>query len=887
MTFLFTDIEGSTRLWAADSEAMSASLLVHDGIVRDAIESNAGYVFATAGDSFAAAFTRASDAVNAARYAQAALGQAAWPGPALGVRIGVHQGEAEERRGDYFGSVVNVAARVEAAGHGGQTVVTEAVRAAARVADAVDLGVHRLRDVAEPVRLFQIGDREFPPLRAASNMPPSNLPVRPTRLIGRDAEVALVRQYLGTDRLVTITAVGGSGKTRLAIAVGEQELDHRPDGVWFVDLTSVMNEPDVPASIAAALGLTLGTGDVTGQVVHFLADKAALVILDNCEHLVDACADFVERFLARAGEAVILATSREALDIDGERVVQLGSLAATAAESIAASPAVRLFTERAAAVDPTFTLDDTNAATIATICERLDGMPLAIELAAARTTVMAPTELLAGLDDRFQLLSGGRRRQRQRTLEATLDWSYNLLEPEQQHVFRCLGVFVGGFDLDAVTAVADIPRTTALDAIEALVAKSLVTRTNATTTATRFALLETLKAYAEDRLIQTDDVIITRDRHAQHFRRLAMSGGRTLVPDLRLGAQLRYDRANLTTAIEWLLSNNDVISAGEILLGGRAAYDGYGYAAEAFALYERCITPLTETDRELAEFLRCSSFQLTIALEDWTTYLDLGATLATSIDPAIRCAARASLAPPIALAAHEAAEQLNTQAAADLEIAQAESPGANTEIAASALRASKAVLLAYTRDYQGALDLWREGAQDFSTSDHITWIEIMGMSDAAVYEILTGKPDTALATLATMDRTRFAYHYGEPDEIKALAYLALGQLDTAIEHLRAHAAGAMTGKRPRQANDSVLLLATLAHTEGDDDEARALLVNTGIAQSVGTVAFARDLAVRLGIADQYQAHETDAMNPESSLGPLGATNAANMLRNELARRGWT
>ena len=256
-------------------------------------------------------------------------------------------------------------------------------------------------------------------------------------------------------------------------------------------------------------------------MLEYLAGKSALVILDNCEHLVDAVADFVEQFLARTGDAVILATSREALDIDGEQLVHLPSLATSDGDS----PAVRLFAERATAVEPRFALDETNTLTIATICERLDGMPLAIELAAARITVMTPAELLAGLDDRFQLLSGGRRRQRQRTLEATLDWSYNLLEPKHQDVFPALGVFVGGFDLDAVAAVADIPRPAALDTIEALVAKSLVVRLDAPSAATRFGLLETLKAYAEDRLIQTDEAARIRDRHADYYHQLTMSSG--------------------------------------------------------------------------------------------------------------------------------------------------------------------------------------------------------------------------------------------------------------------------------------------------------------------------------------------------------------------------
>jgi predicted ATPase len=885
VTFLFSDVEGSTGLWAADTESMSASLLVHDARVRDAIESHEGYVFATGGDSFAAAFTRASDAVGAAIAAQAALECADWPGPALKVRVGLHQGEAEERQGDYFGPVVNIAARVGAAGHGGQTVVTEAVRASARVADALDLGVHQLRDVDELLHLFQLGEQAFPPLRSVSSTPRSNLPVRPTRLIGRAAEVALVRQHLATHRLVTITAVGGSGKTRLAIAVGEDELDHRKDGVWFVDLTPVMNDLDVPAAIAAAIGLTLGPSSAQDQVLEYLAGKAALVILDNCEHLVDAVADFVEQFLARTGDTVILATSREALDIDGEQLRHLPSLATTDG----ASPAVRLFAERATAVEPRFALDGANTATIATICERLDGMPLAIELAAARITVMTPAELLAGLDDRFQLLSGGRRRQRQRTLEATLDWSYNLLEPKHQDVFRALGVFVGGFDLDAVAAVADIPRTAALDTIEALVAKSLVVRLDAPTAATRFALLETLKAYAEDRLIQTDEAARTRDRHADYYHQLTMILGRTLLPDARLGARLRVDRSNITSAIEWALLNNQLVRAGELLMGSYEAYDTDGHAAEAVGLYERCVGPLSDLDRELADYLRLGRMQSCITLEDWDAFFEIGAQLAASPDPRARCLANAGMAIPTALYFHDATVELHATAAADLAIARESVPGSATEAAAATFLFARSVHMAYSRDYRSALQLLVEGSPDLDAQHHVSTFDLTIRFDAAIYQILVGEPEAALRTLESLDLAQFAYAYGDHHDYRALAHLALGEHERAIEHLRAHAALAATGLRPRQSNDSVLILAALAHTEGDDDRARELLLDMGMGQTCATVAYSRELAERLAVGDEFRAREVFVTTPEALAehGVLGSTTAARTLRNELARRGWS
>ena len=429
-----------------------------------------------------------------------------------------------------------------------------------------DLGIRNLRDVAEPLRLFQLGTDTFAALRAIDPSM-SNLPVRPTRLIGRDAELGRIRGLLAESRLVTVTAVGGSGKTRLAIAAGEAELAHHRSGVWFVDLTAVSNGAEVAGAIANGLGLNLVSGDPTAQILTFLADKQALVILDNCEHVIDEAAAFIEAFLATNNPVKILATSREAFDIDGERTVVLGSLPTDTPDS----PGVSLFVDRAAAVDPEFTLTDANAATVSAICVRLDGMPLAIELAAARGTVMNPNELLAGLDDRFQLLSGGRRRSRQCTLEATLDWSYDLPDPDEQRVFRALGVFVDGFDLDAVAAVTGLERRTATHHIDALRAKSLVVRADRGK-ATRFRLLETVKAYSKDRLVDAHEAGSVRDRQLEHFHALAMAEGLKVVGSLDVGVRLRHDCSNITTAFEWAAEHDRWIMAGELATGSQCAY---------------------------------------------------------------------------------------------------------------------------------------------------------------------------------------------------------------------------------------------------------------------------------------------------------------------------
>jgi predicted ATPase len=884
VTFLFTDVEGSTRLWAADAEAMSASLLVHDAVVRSAIESAGGYVFTTAGDSFAAAFSRASDAVSAAAAIQAGLDDAVWLGPALRVRIGMHLGEAEERGGDYFGPTVNMAARVEAAGHGGQTLLTDSVRSAARLT-ARDLGVHELRDVDEPVRLFQLGDGEFAPLRVADNTPSSNLPVRPTRLIGRSEELDRVRRLLAEHRLVTISAVGGSGKTRLAVAVGEAELLHRPAGVWLVDLTEVMHAGELPGAIAGSLGLHLVDGDATSQVINFLADKAALVILDNCEHVIDACADFVEAFLAVGGGTVLLATSREALDVDGEQVMHLASLSSSSTDG-AHSPAVQLFAERAAAIEPGFSVTSENVATVVELCERLDGMPLAIELAAARITVLSPVELVQGLSDRFSVLSGGRRRQRQRTLEATVAWSYDLLEPEQQRVFRAVGVFVGGFDLDAVAATVGLPRGLVIDVVEALVAKSLVVRISSDSVS-RFTLLETLKAYTEDRLVESGEAAAVRNLHAAYFHDVVMAGhGRAISADARVGECLRFDRANITAGFDWLMDNDQLVRAGELLLGSQAVYLNYGHAGEAVALFHRCEQLIEDVDLDLVGQLRASIIPALVVIDDFPTMFARAEQLRSSTDPALRGFGCGYLAFGFSLIEQETARGYLVEAAEQLALAQVDRPGLNTDIASGMYRGVEGVLLGYAGDYVQALASIDEMPDTLARHDHLSTSPTGLLPQAAAYHILLGQPAAGLERLTPLSDVGYAY--GALHEIVALAHFASNDIDAARHDVRVHATEAATGRLSRQCNDAVMLLAELALAEGEPEAAVRLIADMGFGRSPGTIAYANDLAQRLGIADEFATRQQTLRDPGrlAEHGVLGSLTAMRALRAELARRGW-
>ena len=520
VSLLFTDVEGSTRLWAADAEAMSASLRVHDDILRRAVETRGGYVFTTAGDSFAVAFSQASAAVEAAIAAQADLDSAPWPGPALRVRMGLHLGEAEERGGDYFGPVVNACARVEATGHGGQVLLSEAIASVVDRDQLVDLGEHQLRDLPEPVRLFQLGAGDFGPLRGTVGAR-DTLPPRRTRLLGRDREITAVRTRFDDARLVTLVGPGGIGKTSLAIEAAGGMSASFPGGVHFADLAQV-NEPDgIVAAMCRAVELTANAAPYQ-QLRDHLAARDTLVIVDNCEHLIDGVAELVDQLLDDVPSLRLLATSREHLDLDGEHVVTVGPL-----DAGTDSAAVRLFVERVVAIAPDVSPSADDLQTISNICTRLDGMPLAIELAAGRARTMGLADIERGLNDRFTLLAGSRRGKlrRQQTLRAAIDWSIDLLTDDERRLLARLAVISGPFGLDVAGAVAEASRPATADLVASLTAKSLVQRAEDVDGEARFQLLETVREWGLDELHGLDELRAVRDLHAQWYLSLAAALG--------------------------------------------------------------------------------------------------------------------------------------------------------------------------------------------------------------------------------------------------------------------------------------------------------------------------------------------------------------------------
>jgi predicted ATPase/class 3 adenylate cyclase/DNA-binding CsgD family transcriptional regulator len=575
VTFLLTDIEGSTRLWEAHPELMAQAVPAHYALLADAVARHGGVrpVEQGEGDSIVAAFSRASDALAAALDAQRALAAQAWPGELrLRVRIALHTAEAQLRdEGNYFGVALSRCARLRAIANGGQTLLSRAVhdlvidRLPAGVA-LVDLGSHRLRDLGRPEHVFLLGHPELAqsaePLRSLDALP-NNLPEQLTSFIGRTDELRDIGEALAVTRLLTLTGAGGCGKTRLAAQAAADALDRFPDGAWWVELAPLAD----PEAVGPTLGEALGVKPLPGQssldaVVAHLARAQALIVLDNCEHLLDASAATADALLRGCQGVSVLASSRAPLGVDGETHWRVPSLSLPSelrtepVETIAQSDAVRLFIERALKVRANFAVDAANAPAIAQICHDLDGIPLAIELAAARVRVLGVEQIAAGLGDRFRLLTGGARSAlpRQQTLRASVDWSHELLREEEQTLLRRLAVFAGGWTLDAVEQVCagdGLERLAILDLLTSLLDKSLVIADEQGTSA-RYRLLATVRQYALDRLAQAGELDALRDRHLDAY----LERVERIAPHLEAAGQsawldaLDVEAANLAAALE-------------------------------------------------------------------------------------------------------------------------------------------------------------------------------------------------------------------------------------------------------------------------------------------------------------------------------------------------
>jgi predicted ATPase len=616
VTFLFTDVEGSTRRWEADAEGMRAALAAHDEVLRKAIEAHGGWLFKHTGDGVCAAFASPMSAVNAAIDAQREL--------QLPVRMGLATGEAELRDGDYFGTVLNRAARVMAAGHGGQILVADSTAVLLSGVDLVDLGRRRLRDLPTPVGVFQVRaaglQTEFPSLRGVDSNP-GNLRPAITSLIGRDAEVSNLHAALRSHRLVTLAGVGGVGKTRLALEVATQLADEFVDGVWLFELAAVADPAAVPDAVAAVLGITQQPGkSVSESVASALEGRSRLLVFDNCEHVVDSVADLVAAILAASATVKVLATSREGIGVADELLWRVPSLDVGAA--------VELFAERAQSM-----VSDTlagEATAVEDVCRRLDGIPLAIELAASRMASMTAAEVRDRLDDRFRLLVGSRRGlERHQTLRHAVAWSYDLLDDAEKTVLERCSVFAGGFDLKSACAIAgsdDIDEYAILDLLDALVRKSLLIA-DRSTGRIRFSMLETIRQFAEEQLVASGEATEVRTAHARYF-----AGRETDIMALWDGPRQREahewfttELANLRTAFRWAVDHKDLDVAATI-----ASYAGFfGTGVENYepiGWAEELIEPASATDHPRLAFLYVVASQCFMAgrVDDAVRYCDDG-----------------------------------------------------------------------------------------------------------------------------------------------------------------------------------------------------------------------------------------------------------------------
>jgi predicted ATPase/class 3 adenylate cyclase/predicted negative regulator of RcsB-dependent stress response len=586
-TFLFTDIEGSTRLWEREPERMQRALARHDAHVRTAIVSHRGSVVKMTGDGVCAAFDDALDALVAALRLQRVLADPdATEGIALRVRSGLHWGVVERRDHDYFGSAVNRAARIMGAAHGGQVLLSQAVvdRVRDRLPTEVslrDLGTVRLRDLARPERVCQVLHpelrRDFPALRSLEATP-NNLPQQVSSFVGREREQAELGTLLATARLVTLLGAGGLGKTRLSLQAAADVLDDFPDGAWFVELAPLSDARLVPQAVASVLGVREESGlPVREALVKHVGDRQLLLILDNCEHLLHACADLAKRLLQAGPRLKVLATSREPLRVTGESTYPLPPLAVPdpkhplALDALAQCESVRLFSERAAAAQPGFRVSDRNAAAVTDICRRLDGIPLALELAAARVRVLPAEKIATRLTDRFRLLTGGDKTAlpRQQTLRACIDWSYELLSEPERALLRRLAVFAGGWTLEAAEAVCegdDVAEAGVLDGLTQLLEKSLIALE---AERDRYALLETVRQYARDRLRESGDEARWQGRHLAYFLQVAEEAEPLLrsVEQQAWLDRLETEHDNLRSALTWSASADGNAEGGLRLAG--------------------------------------------------------------------------------------------------------------------------------------------------------------------------------------------------------------------------------------------------------------------------------------------------------------------------------
>ncbi|MEM9517770.1 MAG: adenylate/guanylate cyclase domain-containing protein [Actinomycetota bacterium] len=881
VTFVFTDVEGSTRLWAADASSTARSLESHDELIKAAVGEHRGYVFGWAGDHFRAAFADPTDAVMAATSIQTRLAEHDWQGgPALKVRIGIHRGEATQRDGDYFGPVPNTAARVEALAHGGQTLMTDAVQRVVAIESSY-LGSHRLRDVPDPVAVHQVGIGSHRPLRS-TDPTLTSLPAPGSSIIGRSGEIRQIRALLETATMVTLTGIGGCGKTRLAVEIGFQELPGRRDGCYFADLTSVSEPAELPAAIARAVRFELAGAGAVNELVRHLASREALLVLDNCEHILDACAEFVEALIQQSSSTVVLATTRQRLGVDGELVVAVPSLDHDTPES----PAIELFLERAQAADPSVELSGPDLDVIADICHRLDGMPLAIELAAARIAVLSPAEILERMADRFRLLSGGIGRHRRRTLQATLDWSYDLLDADEQRFFRRIGLFVGSFDLPAAAAVGEMDDYDALDTLESLVSKNLlIADTDAGGQTRRYRLLETVRIYAGDELARAEDASGAQAAYVEHYRSLAEAESHAVAASLDRAMELEWQWPNIASTLDHLCTDHRWLDAAGVAFGSFGLWDSQIPATEGVRWLERIHLALNDElaaaaaagvapDPQLVEYRDWIQYilaMLLIQLDDFPEVFRLfeGLLALPGATPGAQAQAGGVYA---FLCCRQYPERVPGLVDRGRDIVRDHQLGNHF---LTPLEWGLGCLAMYSGHYEDARATFQHALDLLDgVGSRSSQYVMCGLSLAAA-DVMCDRPQHALDVLDGYPWWKSVWD--SSSIVRAVALIDLDRVSDAADLIVTFGYDALLGRLARRSNDTLVGLAALAIHRGEDDHAWTLLQSAASPRSPFLIVLAEHLADRIGKgAELRHMHRRRVV-------PLRELDASDALRAELTR----
>jgi predicted ATPase/class 3 adenylate cyclase len=619
VTFLFTDIEGSTKLWEAHPQVMGATLARHDALARETIARANGHVFKTVGDAFCAAFATAGDALAAALQVQLALDAEPWPeGTPIKVRMALHTGAVETRDSDYFGQTLNRVARLLSTGYGGQTLLSQTAYDLCRdslpdAASLRDLGAHQLKDLARPEHVYELqhprlrGD--FPPIHTLSTHP-NNLPQQLTSFIGREDQIAEVCALLRKTRLLTLTGSGGSGKTRLGLQVAADSLEAFQDGAWLVELAPLTEPGLVADAVATVLKVKEQPGKpIIQTLIEHLGQRRLLLVLDNCEHLLVDCAKVADALVRQCPGVKILASSREALGTAGEQMYRVPSLslpdrkAAQTPETLSSYESVQLFIDRALLVRTDFRVTNKNAAALASLCHHLEGIPLAIELAAARVRSLGVEEIDGKLDQRFRLLTGGSRTAlpRQQTLRALIDWSYDLLDDREQRLLQRLSVFAGGWTQEAAEKVGAGEAIEAWDIFDLLTSlsdKSLVV-SEQMDRCSRYRLLETVRQYAREKLTDSGAGEAVRERHRDYYLALAEEANPKLIGADQADwlQRLEQEHENLRAGLNW--SVVEAASGGGLRLCGalQRFWLTRGHLAEGWQWCVRILEKAGNADR--------------------------------------------------------------------------------------------------------------------------------------------------------------------------------------------------------------------------------------------------------------------------------------------------